>query len=110
MKIDITRALGGLADLTKGEGEAAVNPVLQELDKPEVKTAVLALILNEIRAYKTSGVTLSSGEVSRTKTYDVHAGFAKLSAYVDLLDIPALIESRQTPPTPPDDDRLPDVP
>lgn len=111
MRIDLAKALSDLSEIQQevGEDRVKVNPILLELDKPEVATAILALILNEIRLYRTSGITLTSGGVSQTKTYDVNAGFAKLSAYAELLDIPKFIEAKKVEPTEPDDDRLPEV-
>lgn len=110
MKIDLAQSLTALAEL-QGPGEdSEKNPVLSALDIPEVKTAILALILNEVRAFKTTQLVQESGGISVKKTYDCEAGMAKLSAWVELLDIPALIESKNsTPSTPRETDRLPDA-
>jgi hypothetical protein len=85
------------------------NSVLSALDVPEVKTALMALILNEIRAFKVTQVTQESGGIILKKSYDTEAGFARLSAWVELLDIPSWIESKNSAPSSPaETDRLPD--
>lgn len=110
MKIDLAQSLTALSDLTTTNSEGhSRNPVMEELDKPEVKTAVLALILNEIRAYKVASKNVRNGDSVYSIDYDTTAGFAKLSGWVDLLDIPALIESKISKPAAhSDDDRLPE--
>ena len=81
---------------------------MEQLDKPEVKTALIALMLNEIRAFKVATKEMRNGDSIYTTNYDTTAGFAKLSAWVDLLDIPALIEAKTAKSAPAEQDRLPE--
>lgn len=108
MKIDLAQSLTALSSLTTEKDGVPFNPVMQELDKPEVKTAIIALIFNEIRAYSVASKKIRNGDSVYSIDYDTTAGFAKLSGLVELLDIPALIESRIEKPSKPDDDRLPE--
>jgi hypothetical protein len=109
MKIDLAQSLADLAKL-QGEGDTEDNPVLSALDTPQVKTAILALILNEIRAFKSTQVVQEANGITLKKQYDTNVGFAKLSAWAELLDIPAFIEARNsTPESPAETDRLPDA-
>jgi hypothetical protein len=108
MKIDLAQSLRGLSDIKSGEGDEEKNHVLLALDTPEVKTALIALILNESRAFKTARTKIEVGGIVQSKTYDTEAGMAKISAWVDLLDIPALIENLNTQPAEPEQDRLPE--
>lgn len=107
MKIDLAQSLSDLTKTT-GEGEEEKNPILLALDTPEVKTALIALILNEARAFKTAKAKVEMGGIMQYKSYDTEAGMAKISAWTDLLDIPALIENLKGSPSEKEQDRLPD--
>lgn len=105
-KITLVESLSDLIEM--GPDDSNKHPVLTALDTSEAKTAILVLILNEIRAYKTSHQEARIGDIVKTTRYDTNAGFAKLSAYVELLDIPAFIESKKSNPSLPEQDYLPE--
>lgn len=107
MKIDLAQSLSDLTKTT-GEGDEEKNHVLIALDTPEVKTALIALILNEARAFKTARAKLEVAGIVQSKSYDTEAGMAKISAWTDLLDIPALIENLRGSPSEKEQDRLPE--
>jgi hypothetical protein len=94
--------LGDLIQKEKDEdGNLKTNEFLQALSLPEIKSAMLVLILNEARYYKQCKL--------KNNPYSVDIGMAKISAWVDIIDLEAFIEDKQSPqPAPQYQDEIPE--
>jgi hypothetical protein len=88
VKVSVPSKLSDLTQEEKNEdGTPKRNEYLQAISTPEVKSAMLVLMFNEVRIYK--------AKHQQGVPYDTDVGMAKLSAWLDIIDLQAFIEEKE---------------